>query len=74
MGISPPAFQIRSAFPNHVANLFLNFDRELLWAVYGIVQVLESSPNQSYRQLGLEWQEWLDYTKTTVAKVPCRLH
>ena len=42
---------------------------ELLWAVYGAVQVLESSSKAKLRSLGKQWQAWLDYTKANAAKV-----
>ena len=42
---------------------------ELLWAVYGFIQALENTGNKSYRELAQKWQGWMDYTKTTAAKV-----
>ncbi|KAH6713228.1 putative GPI anchored protein [Leptodontidium sp. MPI-SDFR-AT-0119] len=42
---------------------------ELIWAVYGLIQVLETSNDPEYRKLAKSWQSWLDYTKSTVAKV-----
>ena len=42
---------------------------ELIWAVYGAVQALESSPKAKYRNLGKQWQAWLDYTKTNIARM-----
>lgn len=42
--------------------------RELLWAVYSAIRVLETSSNRDYRNLAKGWQAWLDYTKTTAAK------
>ena len=42
---------------------------ELLWAVYGAVQVLESSSKPKCQKLGQQWQAWLDYTKVNAAKV-----
>ena len=42
---------------------------ELLWSVYGLIQALENSHNPSYNKLAAAWQKWLDYTKTTAAKV-----
>ena len=42
---------------------------ELLWAVYGAVQALDSSSKPHFRQLGAEWQTWLDYTKLNAAKI-----
>jgi hypothetical protein len=43
--------------------------RELLWAVYSIIQVLETSPRADYQALANGWQVWLDYTKTTAVTV-----
>ena len=45
---------------------------ELIWAVYSAVQVLETSPILGYSDLAKGWQSWLDYTKSTAAKV-CQL-
>ncbi|KAH8691986.1 putative GPI anchored protein [Talaromyces proteolyticus] len=42
---------------------------ELLWAVYGFIQSLENTENKSYQQLASDWQIWMDYTKTTAAKI-----
>jgi hypothetical protein len=42
---------------------------ELLWAVYGAVQVLQSSSRPQYRNLGDQWQNWLDYAKVYVGKM-----
>ncbi|CAG8058267.1 unnamed protein product [Penicillium salamii] len=42
---------------------------ELLWAVYGFIQALENTGNKSYLELAQKWQTWLDYTKTTAAKI-----
>ncbi len=42
---------------------------ELLWAVYGAVQVLQSSSRPRYRELGDQWNAWLDYAKVHVAKM-----
>jgi hypothetical protein len=42
---------------------------ELIWAVYGFIQALENTGNKSYRELAQKWQTWMDYTKTTAAKV-----
>ena len=42
---------------------------ELLWAVYGAVQVLSSSPKHQWQALAREWQKWLDYTKLNAATV-----
>jgi hypothetical protein len=42
---------------------------ELLWAVYGAVQVLGSSSNAEYQNLAKDWQSWLDYAKTTASRV-----
>ncbi|KAL1966392.1 hypothetical protein VTN77DRAFT_4534 [Rasamsonia byssochlamydoides] len=42
---------------------------ELLWAVYSAIEVLENSPKESYQRLAQDWQRWLDYTKTTAAKI-----
>ncbi|KAJ6097338.1 hypothetical protein N7499_001712 [Penicillium canescens] len=42
---------------------------ELLWAVYGFIQALESTGNKSYLGLAQKWQTWMDYTKTTAAKI-----
>ncbi|KUJ15856.1 putative GPI anchored protein [Mollisia scopiformis] len=41
----------------------------LIWAVYSAVQVLEMSAMPEYNDLVKKWQSWLDYTKTTAAKV-----
>jgi hypothetical protein len=43
--------------------------RELLWAVYSAVQVLETSHRADYQALAKRWEEWLDYSKSTAAKV-----
>ncbi|KAJ5662378.1 uncharacterized protein N7477_009994 [Penicillium maclennaniae] len=42
---------------------------ELLWAVYGFIQALESTGDKSYASLAQKWQIWMDYTKTTAAKI-----
>ena len=42
---------------------------ELIWAVYGAVQALGSSSQAKYRNLGKQWQSWLDYTKKNVARM-----
>lgn len=42
---------------------------ELLWAVYGFIQAAENTGNQDYLTLAQKWQTWMDYTKTTGAKV-----
>lgn len=42
---------------------------ELLWAVYGAVEVLESSEDASFNALGQAWQEWLDYAARNAARV-----
>jgi hypothetical protein len=38
----------------------------LLWAVYGAVQAMEKSSEKSFQQLARKWQNWLDFTKTTL--------
>ena len=43
--------------------------RELLWAVYSAVQVLGTSNRADYQALAKHWQAWLDYAKSTAAKV-----
>lgn len=42
---------------------------ELLWAVYGAVEVLSSSSSSSFQRLGAQWQEWLDYTASNAARI-----
>ncbi|KAK2746476.1 hypothetical protein FQN57_003102 [Myotisia sp. PD_48] len=42
---------------------------ELLWGVYGVVRVLETSQKSSFRQLARGWQKWLDFITLTTAKV-----
>lgn len=42
---------------------------ENLWAIFAVVQVLRASNVASYRELGKEWQAYLDYTKTTAKKI-----
>lgn len=42
---------------------------ELLWAVYGAVQSLQSSSKPNFVKLGNQWQAWLDYTKVNAAKI-----
>jgi hypothetical protein len=42
---------------------------ELVWAVYGFIQALENTSNKEYQELAQKWQTWMDYTKTTAAKV-----
>lgn len=42
---------------------------EMLWAAYGAVQVLESSSNQQFQELGARWQDWLDYTASNAARI-----
>ena len=49
----------------------INFS-ELLWAVYSAVQVLETSHRSDYQALAKGWQAWLDYAKSTAAKVCIR--
>jgi len=51
------------------ANVRFSLHSELLWAVYGFIQALESTENRSYLELARKWQAWMDYTKTTAAKV-----
>jgi hypothetical protein len=46
--------------------------RELLWAVYSAVHVLESSGRADYQALAKGWQAWLDYAKSTASKVEWR--
>lgn len=43
--------------------------RELIWAVYAAVHVLNSSNRTEFRQLGQSWQAWLDYAKVNAASV-----
>lgn len=43
--------------------------RELLWAVYGCIEALESTNSPRYIQLAHQWQNWLDYAKSNAAKV-----
>ena len=43
--------------------------RELLWAVYSAIQVLETSNESNFQALAKGWQAWLDYTKSTAAKI-----
>jgi hypothetical protein len=52
-----------------VKQLLICYESELLWAVYGFIQALESTGNKSYLGLAQKWQTWMDYTKTTAAKV-----
>ncbi|KAF2191459.1 putative GPI anchored protein [Zopfia rhizophila CBS 207.26] len=42
---------------------------ELLWAVYGVIEALDSSENSKYQRLAKQWQVWLDYAKHTSAEV-----
>ncbi|KAM0713761.1 hypothetical protein Q7P37_010723 [Cladosporium fusiforme] len=42
---------------------------ELLWAVYAAVQALETSRKPEYQALARQWQAWLDFTKSTVARI-----
>lgn len=42
---------------------------ELFWAVYGLVEVLQSSNSSALNQLGLGWEGWLNYTKQTALSV-----
>lgn len=48
-------------------------ESELLWAVYGFIQALESTGDKSHVSLAQKWQTWMDYTKTTAAKVISQL-
>lgn len=43
--------------------------RELLWAVYAAVHVLEQSDRPDFQYLGRSWQIWLDYAKSTASRV-----
>lgn len=52
-----------------MTGLIFTFRRELLWAVYGCIQALENTGNPKYLKLARSWQNWLDYAKSTVAKV-----
>ncbi|KAK4934149.1 hypothetical protein LTR66_015704 [Elasticomyces elasticus] len=58
--------QPTSDFVNRVPGLD---NGELLWAVYGLVEVLESSNDTSLQQLGTAWEAWLNYTKATAAPI-----
>lgn len=42
---------------------------ELLWAVYGAIEVLSSSPSASFKALGQQWQDWFDYTVSNAARI-----
>lgn len=42
---------------------------ELIWAVYGLVEVLHQSNRSEFRQLGDSWETWLNYTKENAARV-----
>lgn len=42
---------------------------ELLWAVFGAVEALQSHGNSAYIELGHQWQAWLDYAKGNAARV-----
>ncbi|QQK44756.1 putative GPI anchored protein [Penicillium digitatum] len=42
---------------------------ELIGAVDGFIPALESTGNKSYQELAQQWQVWMDYTKTTAAKI-----
>lgn len=37
--------------------------------MYGFIQAAENTGNQDYLALAQKWQTWMDYTKTTGAKV-----
>jgi hypothetical protein len=51
--------------------LLRKFDvcRELIWAIYAAIEAMESTNDKSYHALAAGWTEYLDYLKTTVAKV-----
>ena len=61
-----PTIEPTSDWVNRVPGLD---NGELLWAVYGAVQALESSSKAKYQKLGKQWQAWLDYTKTNAARI-----
>ncbi|EAW07211.1 endo-beta-1,2-glucanase [Aspergillus clavatus NRRL 1] len=42
---------------------------ELFWAVYGFIQALENTGSPAHAKLASRWQNWMDYTKTTAAKI-----
>ncbi|KAG6000269.1 hypothetical protein E4U21_005630 [Claviceps maximensis] len=42
---------------------------ELVWAVYACIHALEQSRDPLSKNLAREWQNWLDYVKTTAATV-----
>lgn len=66
---------MRSLF-EQVENLEANvvsLRSELLWAVYGFIQALENTRNRAYLELAQKWQGWMDYTKTTGAKVSLQI-
>jgi hypothetical protein len=44
-------------------------DRELLWAIYSTISVLETHTNPKFRTLGTKWKAWLDYAKSTSSKI-----
>lgn len=61
-----PTIEPTSDWVNRVPGLD---NGELLWAVYGAVQALESSSKTKYQSLGKQWQAWLDYAKTNAARM-----
>jgi hypothetical protein len=42
---------------------------ELLWSVYAAVSAMENSKNSHWDDLIAGWNDWLDYTKSTVKEV-----
>ena len=42
---------------------------ELIWGIYAVIAAIEDSGCEEWTELGKGWQAWLDYAKTTAAKV-----
>lgn len=42
---------------------------ENIWAIYGLIEALESTQRPDYISLAIQWQSYIDYLKSTVTKV-----
>jgi hypothetical protein len=54
---------------SNLENQNLTSSRELLWAVYAVIEALQQSNDHRYWSLAEQWQSWIDYTKKTAAQV-----
>lgn len=54
--------------PKH-ENSRLTMLRQLLWAVYALISVLERSTKPAFQQLGGNWTEWFIYTRNNAKTI-----